>query len=330
MGSSSSRFRRRRRGLRAGGRPRPPGPPRKPGGAPPPPPPGRPPANPPGPPRPPKPPLGPARDGRPPPGRPAPCGRPGAPPPCGAPAPGRPGGVVLRPGGGGIGLPDADRGGPGGGGIARSELDAGGASGADDAGREGPPGRPASPGVPCFSGGRAGADGGAAVSAARAAAGGGVAWVEGLGAGLGDGVVAGAVGEVDCATSLAGRLVTRPERLVREVEVSGARAAAAGGCLAAAGVSPSPVDLAALLALADATLGRSWVSAAAREEVATLAGAGSSVATGRLRPSASAFRRTRSACASSMDDEWLFTPMPSASARSSASLLLRPSSRASS
>jgi hypothetical protein len=58
-------------------------------------------------------------------------------------------------------------------------------------------------------------------------------------------------------------------------------------------------------------------------------GAASGVTT-RRRPSASALRRTRSAWASSMEDEWLLTPMPRERARSSPSLLLRPSSLASS
>jgi hypothetical protein len=85
-----------------------------------------------------------------------------------------------------------------------------------------------------------------------------------------------------------------------------------------AGASPSPLpsgaaDFAALVALA-----------------AFLAGAGSSGWTGRRNPSASAFRRTRSACASSMEDEWLLTPIPRERASSSPSLLVRPSSLASS
>jgi hypothetical protein len=78
----------------------------------------------------------------------------------------------------------------------------------------------------------------------------------------------------------------------------------------------SPVgaaDLAALVALA-----------------AFFAGAGSSGWTGRRRPSASALRRTRSACASSIEDEWLLTPIPRDRASSSPSLLVRPSSLASS
>ena len=61
-----------------------------------------------------------------------------------------------------------------------------------------------------------------------------------------------------------------------------------------------------------------------------LTGSGSSGCWSRRRPSASALRRTRSACASSMLDEWLFTPMPSAMQRSRHSLFVSPSSRASS
>ena len=57
---------------------------------------------------------------------------------------------------------------------------------------------------------------------------------------------------------------------------------------------------------------------------------GSSGWTSRRRPSASAFRRTRSAWASSIDDEWLLTPIPRPTARSTVSLFVRPSSRASS
>ena len=61
-----------------------------------------------------------------------------------------------------------------------------------------------------------------------------------------------------------------------------------------------------------------------------LVGAASSGCTSRLRPSRSALRRARSACASSILEEWLFTPMPSTEQRSSISLLVSPSSRASS
>jgi hypothetical protein len=59
-------------------------------------------------------------------------------------------------------------------------------------------------------------------------------------------------------------------------------------------------------------------------------GTGSSGWTGRRNPSASALRRTRSACASSIEDEWLLTPIPRERASSSPSLLVRPSSLASS
>jgi hypothetical protein len=52
--------------------------------------------------------------------------------------------------------------------------------------------------------------------------------------------------------------------------------------------------------------------------------------TSRRSPSRSALRRTRSACWSSMLEEWLLTPIPNAMQRSSASLLVSPSSRPSS
>ncbi|MCU1344657.1 MAG: hypothetical protein JWL70_923, partial [Acidimicrobiia bacterium] len=64
--------------------------------------------------------------------------------------------------------------------------------------------------------------------------------------------------------------------------------------------------------------------------LAGLTGFGSSGCWSRTRPSRSARRRTRSACASSIPEEWLFTPMPRAMLRSSASLFVRPSSLASS
>ena len=72
------------------------------------------------------------------------------------------------------------------------------------------------------------------------------------------------------------------------------------------------------------------VLAAAFVAGAFLTGAGSSGCSSRTRPSRSALRRTRSACASSMLDECVFTPMPRSSERSSVSLFVRPSSLASS
>jgi hypothetical protein len=67
-------------------------------------------------------------------------------------------------------------------------------------------------------------------------------------------------------------------------------------------------------------LGRSWDSGS---------GWGSST-TGLISPSRSALRRSRSACASTMLEEWLLTPMPRASQRSRTALFERPSSLASS
>jgi hypothetical protein len=61
-----------------------------------------------------------------------------------------------------------------------------------------------------------------------------------------------------------------------------------------------------------------------------LMSAGSSGCLSRRSPSRSALRRTRSAWASSMLDEWLVTPIPRSRQRSNASLLVRPSSRPSS
>jgi len=64
--------------------------------------------------------------------------------------------------------------------------------------------------------------------------------------------------------------------------------------------------------------------------VALGAFSGSSGWTSRRNPSASAFLRTRSACASSIEEEWLLTPIPRSTAKSTVSLFVRPSSRASS
>ncbi len=63
---------------------------------------------------------------------------------------------------------------------------------------------------------------------------------------------------------------------------------------------------------------------------AAFSSAASSGWTARRRPSLSALRRTLSAWASSIEEEWLLTPMPSDTHRSRASLFVRPSSRASS
>jgi hypothetical protein len=147
----------------------------------------------------------------------------------------------------------------------------------------------------------------------------------------GTSVAAGAVGAADAAgatgasavpdlaaagadTGRAGAFLTGPllGAELLDTEVSGRRAGASP-VLPPSVPGVGEADFAALTALA-----------------AFLAGAGSSGWTGRRKPSASALRRTRSACASSMEDEWLLTPMPRERASSSPSLLVRPSSLASS
>ena len=70
--------------------------------------------------------------------------------------------------------------------------------------------------------------------------------------------------------------------------------------------------------------------AAAFFAAAFLTGLGSSGCSSRINPSRSARRRTRSACASMIDEEWLLMSMPMAKHKSTASLLVRPSSLASS
>jgi hypothetical protein len=127
----------------------------------------------------------------------------------------------------------------------------------------------------------------------------------------------------------------------------GATDRAAAGGAAAAGATVEGVGVGRLLIRRGARGSAPVVSVGADERdvatfgaadltvVAFLAGSsagagGSSGWTSRRRPSASALRRTRSAWASSMEDEWLLTPMPRDRASSSPSLLLRPSSLASS
>jgi len=103
-----------------------------------------------------------------------------------------------------------------------------------------------------------------------------------------------------------------------------ADAEVAAGAEAAAAVGADDVDDEAEAGAEDTALADLVALAA------FFAGAGSSGWTGRRNPSASALRRTRSACASSMEDEWLLTPIPRERASSSPSLLVRPSSLASS
>ena len=269
------------------------------------------------------------------------------------------------PGGGGMGLPVTDRGGPpGGGGIGRPEALVGGRAGADEGGVGPPPtgaggrcaagaagaaatrgaaGAAVGAATTRAAGAAAGAAGASAAVGAGAGLGVGGAWVAGatggprgaVGAGADVGAAAGAAGiGADGARegggaagcSEAGRLVISlvPERLI-------------GGVDGASG--PAPAGLPASAAGSANVLGAdSAVPPTSRAGAALFApavfvaasflagGAGSSGCTGRRRPSRSAFRRARSAWASSMDDEWLFTPIPRDRQRSSASLLVRPSS----
>lgn len=99
---------------------------------------------------------------------------------------------------------------------------------------------------------------------------------------------------------------------------------AAGWAVAAAGFALSAAGFAFSAAGFDAS------DAAAAFLPPFFSAAGSSGWVSRTRPSRSALRRTRSACASTMLDEWLFTPIPSAAQRSSVSLFVSPSSRANS
>ncbi len=238
------------------------------------------------------------------------------------------------PGGGGIGRPLGPSGGrgDGGGGTGRPDGLWGGRAGrcccSAGAGRccSGGAGRDRSAeGGRCCSGGAgaAGGAGGAAVSAALAA---GTCCV-----GVPFGGPSGARGG-----ALAGRLVIRRGAgVVGAPTVPGADAATlrtgAGAFLAGLELVTAPALEAATDLLATPAPAAVPAARAVSDLAGALAaGAGSSGWTGRRSPSASALRRTRSACASSMEEEWLFTPIPRDSASSRPSLLVRPSSLASS
>jgi hypothetical protein len=165
------------------------------------------------------------------------------------------------------------------------------------------------------------------------AAGLGAAACGGVGAGAGAGSappsVVGGVAGVDTGVN------------VRGAAVAGRVGAGAPGAGSAAGVRVEAAavrweETVRVVAGTRGGAGGAWGAAAATGAgaaagAACAAGAaGSSGDVSRRSPSASALRRTRSACASSIDDEWLFTPMPRDIERSSASLLVSPSSRASS
>jgi len=240
------------------------------------------------------------------------------------------------PGGGGIGLPVAPRSGAPGGwapgsGRAGGASDGAGAAGADAAGASaGADGA----GVPAGVADAAGATGGAAGDAGGAT--GGAAGVADAG-GATDGA-AGVAGRADSSSTRrggAGRSlpleVTRRAGGLGLAGAAGSSATGAGeaGAGAGAGASSTGAGGAAGGISATGVGGASPAAAAFLVDFLT-ALAGSSGWTSRMRPSRSALRRTRSACASSMLEECVFTPIPSDSQRSSVSLFVIPSSLASS
>ena len=145
------------------------------------------------------------------------------------------------------------------------------------------------------------------------------------------GAAAGRLAGASAGFSGPGRLVTSlaPDRLIGVGAAGSPSPESVADFEAAAAALPSwsaslPVPVARVVAAA--FLAGAFLVAAAF----FTGGAGSSGWTSRRRPSRSALRRARSACASSMEDEWLFTPIPRDRHRSSASLLVNPSSCASS
>lgn len=118
----------------------------------------------------------------------------------------------------------------------------------------------------------------------------------------------------------------RPSRPVVDVwTCCPARAAAAGALAGACAGGASPVAP----ELGPGSLWERTAKPGSADPALAGASSGAGAAT-RFSPSRSARRRTRSAWASSMLEEWLFTPMPIDRQRSRPSLLDRPSSRASS
>ncbi len=198
-------------------------------------------------------------------------------------------------------------------------------------------------GVGADAAGRVGAEAGGrgpGATASEAGAAGGRVVEVGAWAG---GVAAGAVGEA--AAGATAVTATGAGAAGSGVATTGGASATGAG---AVGVATAPLEVATaplvaaplVTALDGAALDGAATSGAGDADSTAAASAdafflpltttGSSGWTSRIRPSRSARRRARSAWASSMPDEWLFTPMPKTAARSSISLLVSPSSRASS
>jgi hypothetical protein len=255
-------------------------------------------------------------------------------PPWGRPGAGAPG----RPGGGAVGRwrdasapPAAAAGRGGAAGASRSGRRSGRSLPDDVTRRPGGAG-----GVGRDATGRGGAGGGiwrAGVSGAGGAAGAGSAAAA---AGRSAGVSAGrgcAGVSVDSAAGAAGSCSGCRAGACASGAASAAGAAAAAAFLA--GASLAGAFLAATF-FAGAFLAAAFLAAAlSPSEVSTgspvaALGLGASGWRSRTRPSRCARRRTRSACASSMPEECVLTPMPNARQRSRHSLLVSPSSLASS
>ena len=287
----------------------------------------------------------------PPPGRGPPPGRPEPPPgPLGR---GRP-----PPGGGGIGLPARLRGGPGGGGIGLPATLRGGAaaSGPADAWPAGAAdeallstdccsvvsgagagasaagcwtGAGASA-AGCWTGaGASGAGCGAGADGAGAGAGTSAAgcWTGAGASGAGCGAGADGAGAGDGA-ELAGRMVGGGGGIGLAPADD---TTLAGGGVVGAGLVAEPFSEAASSEGAPSFfLGGAFLLETTGSDPVSSADGASAWDGSRMSPSRSAFRRTRSACASTMLEEWLLTPIPRSTQRSMTSLLARPNSLASS
>ncbi len=232
------------------------------------------------------------------------------------------------PGGGGIGLPLAPR--SGGAGDSGSPSAVAGASGATSAGAADAAGATGS-GAGAGRGAGASTGGGAAAAAGRST--GRAGGAAGAGAGA---AAAGRTGSSSTRRIGPGRSL--PLDVTRRAGALGGAGAGAGAGVGSGGAGASTgagssTTGAGAGGSGSATGAAAGAGAAAAFFVALAAFAGlpgSSGWTSRMRPSRSALRRTRSACASSMLDECVLTPIPSDSQRSSVSLFVIPSSLASS
>jgi hypothetical protein len=188
--------------------------------------------------------------------------------------------------------------------------------------------------------GRAGGDSGAATTSAGGS--------EPAAAAASSGAVSGSTeragGDSGASTTSAAGRVAGAISAAGTSTVAGDSGGAAGGSTSAAGASTGATSTGATSTGA-ATAGAASAGGAsasgadgarrpeldtAREAAALTGCSASAGCASRIRPSRCARRRTRSACASTMLEEWLLTPIPSASHRSRVSLLVRPSSLANS